>query len=166
MREVQDSVLALLPVAPGPSKAQRGRPCHPYPLQYELHQMLATLRNRAKNRLHNESVLRITRANSPPGEDTLPGRHHLLPPPSPAWPISRPFLQSPPQSTQDLGGLYPNCWADGDMGTLTPPPTPQARWPAALGKWWGVSRSRQGWRRPPSSRQGCAEALRCLTFFL
>lgn len=42
MQEVEVSVLALLPVAPGPSKAQRGRPPPP-PLRYWLHQMLAHL---------------------------------------------------------------------------------------------------------------------------
>lgn len=70
VQEVQVSVLALLPGAPVPHRAQRGRR-HPHPLRYWLHQMLATLRNRAKNRFYNESVLRINRANSPPGEDTL-----------------------------------------------------------------------------------------------
>lgn len=79
VQEAGDSVLVLLPEAPGPSSAQKGRPCHSHPLRYWLHQMLATLRNKAENSLYNESVLRITWANSPPGEDTLPGRHHHLP---------------------------------------------------------------------------------------
>lgn len=72
---------------------------HPHPLRYWLHQMLATLRNRAKNRFYNESVLRINRANSPPGEDTLCQGGTTPPTSSPSLPSTR----SPPLSAEGLG---------------------------------------------------------------
>lgn len=99
VQEVEDSVLTLLPEAPVPRNVQRSNPCHPHPIHCWLHQMLATLRNRAKNRLYNESVLRITWANSPSGEDTvcqgattsshLPTRPGLPPGPSLGVPHSQ-----------------------------------------------------------------------------
>lgn len=123
VQEIEVSVLALLPEAPVPSKAQKGRPCHPHPLRYWLHQMLATLRNRAKNRFYNESVLRINPANSPPREDSA--REAPPPPTSQPTPTPWPFTWSPRQTAEGLGQLYPNCHADRVVGM----PICTPRWP-------------------------------------
>lgn len=82
----------------------KGSPCHPHPLQYCLHQMLAMLRNRIKNSLYNESVLRITWANSPRGEDTA--REAPPPPTSQASLAHPPALHPEPPAARREPGIF------------------------------------------------------------